>query len=108
MDDSKLVQVLGSRAPLAVEVIPFGWDTYLPAIRELGCNPVLRMKGTEPYITDEGNYIVDCHFERIDDPAKLECELNLIPGVVENGIFIGLASVILVASESGISELWPR
>jgi len=108
VDDSKLVQVLGSRAPLAVEVIPFGWDTYLPAIRELGCNPVLRMKGTEPYITDEGNYIVDCHFERIDDPARLECELNLIPGVVENGIFIGLASVILVASESGISELWPR
>ena len=108
VDDSKLVQVLGSRAPLAVEVIPFGWDTYLPAIRELGCNPVLRMKGTEPYITDEGNYIVDCHFERIDDPARLECELNLIPGVVENGIFIGLASVILVASESGISELSPR
>lgn len=108
VDDSKLVQVLGSKAPLAVEVIPFGWNTYLDTLRRFNCEPILRMQGAEPYLTDEGNYIVDCRFERIDDPIKLERELNLIPGVVENGIFIGLASLVLVASESGVRELRPQ
>ena len=105
VDDSKLVQVLGSKAPLAVEVVPFGWGTYLDALRAFECKPILRAKDGETYLTDEENYIVDCHFKRIADPAKLERELNLIPGVVENGIFIGLASLVLVASESGVCEL---
>jgi ribose 5-phosphate isomerase A len=110
-DDSKLVQVLGTKAPLAVEVIPFGWDTYSQALLRLGCDAVLRMQQTQqcstPYLTDEGNYIVDCRFPRIEDPATLERELNLIPGVVENGLFIGLATVVVVASLSGIRELRP-
>jgi len=109
VDDSKLVRVLGTKSPLPVEVIPFGWASYLPALNELGCDPILRMQSaTEPYRTDEGNYIVDCRFPRIDDPVKLERELNLIPGVVENGLFIGLASLVLVASESGVRELRPQ
>lgn len=108
VDDSKWVQVLGSKAPLAVEVIPFGWGTYLDTLRRFNCEPILRMQGAEPYLTDEGNFIVDCHFDRIDDPISLERDLNLIPGVVENGIFIGLASLVLVASESGVRELRPQ
>ncbi|MGQ9493318.1 MAG: ribose-5-phosphate isomerase RpiA [Anaerolineae bacterium] len=107
VDDSKLVQVLGSKAPLPVEVIPFGWGTYLDALRNFDCEPVLRMNGREPFVSDEGNYIIDCRFARIDDPAKLECALNCIPGVVDNGLFVGLASLVIVASESGIRELQP-
>jgi len=107
VDESKLVQVLGTHAPLAVEVIPFGWDTYSQRLRGLGCDPLLRMREAQPYVTDEGNYILDCHFERIDDPVALEAELNLIPGVVENGLFIGLASLVLVASTAGVAELLP-
>jgi ribose 5-phosphate isomerase A len=107
VDDSKLVPALGSRSPLAVEVVPFGWATYLEALRAFDCEPVWRMQGAEPYLTDEGNYIVDCRFARIDDPVNLERELNLIPGVVENGIFVGLASLVIVASEAGVQELRP-
>jgi len=112
VDHTKLVQVLGTKAPLAVEVIPFGWDTYSTALLKLGCTPVLRMQrqagqDSVPYVTDEGNYIVDCRFPRIEDPVALERELNLIPGVVDNGLFIGLATLVIVASPSGISELRP-
>jgi len=107
VDESKMVQVLGTHAPLAVEVVRFGWDTYSRPLRSLGCEPVQRMRRSDPYVTDEGNYIVDCHFRRIDDPIVLERELNCIPGVVENGLFIGLATLVLVASQSGVTELRP-
>ena len=108
VDESKLVPVLGTRSPLAVEVIPFGWGSYDQALRSLGCKPVLRMAGAEPFRTDEGNYLLDCHFERIEDAARLEYQLNLIPGVVENGLFVQLAALVLVASEAGVRELRPH
>jgi ribose 5-phosphate isomerase A len=112
VDDTKLVEVLGTKAPVAVEVIPFGWGTYSYPLLKLGCEPVLRMqqqvgRGSTPYVTDEGNYIVDCRFARIEDPVALERELNMIPGVVDNGIFIGLATLVIVASPSGVRELRP-
>jgi ribose 5-phosphate isomerase A len=105
VDGSKLVEVLGRHFALPVEVIPFGWGTYEDSLRALGCEPMLRMRGGEPILTDEGNYIVDCRFECIDDPGALERELNVIPGVVENGLFVGLASLVIVASEHGVREL---
>ena len=105
VDDSKLVKTLGTRSPVAVEVIPFGWGTYAERLRRLGCEPVLRMHGSTPFLTDEGNYILDCRFAAIGDPEKTEHELNLITGVVENGIFVGLASSVLVASATGVSEM---
>jgi len=108
VDESKLVPVLGTKVPLSVEVVRFGWGTYLDALKCLGCDPTLRMSGTQPYISDEGNYILDCRFARIEDPSGLECELNMIPGIVENGIFVGLASRVLVASLSGVRELRPQ
>lgn len=105
-DQAKVVQVLGTRSPLAVEVIPFGWPTYERPLRDLGCEPVLRVVDDEPFLTDEHNYIVDCHFDRIDDPVTLEGELNLIPGVVENGLFINLAHRVFVGSSTGVAELY--
>jgi ribose 5-phosphate isomerase A len=107
VDEGKMVQTLGTLAPLATEVVPFGWDTYSPALRSLGCEPVLRMRDGRPYITDEGNYILDCLFDGIQDPVSLEREINRIPGVVEHGLFIGLATMVLVAFESGVVELLP-
>ena len=105
-DQAKVVQVLGTRSPLAVEVIPFGWPTYERALRGLGCEPALRMVDDEPFLTDEHNYVVDCHFPRIDEPAALERELNLIPGVVENGLFINLAHRVFVGSPTGVTEVF--
>lgn len=105
-DQEKVVPVLGTRSPLAVEVIPFGWPTYERALSDLGCEPVLRTMDDEPFLTDEHNYIVDCHFQRIDDPAALERELNLIPGIVENGLFINLADRVFVGSPTGVTELF--
>jgi len=107
IDESKLVPALGTTFALPVEVIPFGWGTYLDALQSLGCRPVLRMKDNQPYVTDEGNYIVDCRFERIADPAALERELDRIPGVVESGLFVGLTSLVLVAAPAGVRELRP-
>lgn len=105
VDESKMVQVLGTKSPLAVEVIPFGWGTYQEALRRLGCEPVLRRRGGERFLTDEGNYIVDCRFPRIEDPIALERQINMIPGVVENGLFVGLATRVIIASTSGVREL---
>lgn len=104
-DETKVVQVLGTRSPLAVEVIPFGWPTYERTLRNLGCEPVLRMVDDEPFLTDEHNFIVDCRFDRIDDPVTLERELKLIPGVVESGLFINLAHRVLIGSSTGVTEL---
>lgn len=108
VDESKLVPVLGSRFPLPVEVVPFGWGTYTETLRGFGCEPVLRMQDEQPYLTDEGNYIIDCRFSAILDPAELEQALNQVPGVVDNGIFFGLASRVIVAGESGVRELSPQ
>jgi len=105
VDDSKLVQVLGTKCPVPVEVIPFGLGSYEATLRSLGCEPVLRVQADQPFVTDEGNYILDCHFPGLQDPQGMERELNNIPGIVENGIFINLAAQVLVASETGVQEL---
>ena len=98
VDESKLVQVLGTRSPLPVEVIPFGWGTYMDALRRFGCEPALRLLGTQPYVTDEGNYILDCFYDGIDLPRELTVSIHMIPGVVEDGLFLGLARTVVVAS----------
>ncbi len=100
VDDSKLVDALGTRSPLPVEVIRFGHRRTKEAIESLGCRAELRGKEA-PFVTDTGNYIYDCSFGRIDGPEELEKALNLIPGVVENGLFIGLASKVVIATDKG-------
>lgn len=102
VDRSKLVDRLGTKAPIPVEVVNFSYNSTMRMLAGLGCEPVLRTSGGRSYITDNGNLIVDCRFERIDDPKSLEAELNLIPGVVDNGLFIGLADKVIVGSENGV------
>jgi ribose 5-phosphate isomerase A len=106
IDDSKIVKCLGIDFPLPVEVLKFGWTATKKTLEELDCNIELRkVMGDEPFITDNSNYILDCEFERIEDPANMEMEINSIPGVVENGLFIGLVDEVIVGGKQGISTL---
>jgi ribose 5-phosphate isomerase A len=101
VDDSKLVDVLGTKSPLPVEVVPFGHKRAKEAIERLRCKAQLRGENN-PFVTDSGNYIYDCRFVRIENPEDLEKRLNLIPGVVENGLFIGLATRVVIGTEKGV------
>lgn len=97
-DSKKVVQRLG-KFPLPVEVVPFGAGKTEGYIQKFGCQTVLRMQGDNPYVTDNGNYIIDCHFEEIDDPKQLERELNNITGVVENGLFVDIVKHVITIDE---------
>lgn len=105
IDESKIVKRMGSLVPLPVEVVKFGWLPVKRNIEELGCTVELRKITDEPYITDNSNYILDCEFEKIEDPEKLEKDINNIPGVVENGLFIDLANIIIVGCGQGVRIL---
>jgi ribose 5-phosphate isomerase A len=111
VDESKLVQSLG-RFPLPVEVIPFGWRTTERHLRKLFTesalgNPEIGMRGgfDTPLITDSGHYLLDCHLEKIPDPERLGASLNKIPGVVEHGLFIGIATDAVVGHASSETEV---
>ncbi|WP_424355626.1 ribose-5-phosphate isomerase RpiA [Methanobacterium sp. MBAC-LM] len=106
VDDSKVVDKLGA-FPVPVEVIPQACRTVSDHVKQFGGVPALRMgqrKGG-PVITDNGNFVLDVKFDNIEDPAYLEKELNYIPGVVENGIFTGVADEALVGSSEGIKSM---
>jgi ribose 5-phosphate isomerase A len=106
IDDSKVVKALGIDFPLPVEVIKFGWTSTKKTLEKFGCEVKLReIMNNEPFITDNGNYILDCEFERIEDPEQLDTDLNLIPGVVETGLFIGLVDEVIVGSKQGVMTL---
>ncbi len=106
IDDSKVVKALGIDIPLPVEVVKFGWTSTKKTLENFGCNVVLRkIMGEEPFITDNSNYILDCEFERIAEPEQFEVDLNNIPGVVENGLFIGLVDEVIVGGKQGILTL---
>ncbi|MDY0293714.1 MAG: ribose-5-phosphate isomerase RpiA [Candidatus Methanomethylophilaceae archaeon] len=104
VDESKKVDVLGTRAPLPVEVLAFGHPFVKTALERQGCVATLRMSGGLPFVTDGGNYIYDCKFESINNPFFLESRINVIPGVVDNGLFLNLASTVLVSSSDGTIE----
>jgi len=109
IDDSKIVKALGIDFPLPVEVVKFGWTSTKKTLEQLGCNVELRkIMEDEPFITDNSNYILDCEFERINEPEQLEMEINNIPGVVENGLFIGLVDEVIVGSKQGVITLEER
>ncbi len=106
VDDSKLVERLGTKAPVPVEVIRFGWRNTQTALAHTGAHTTLRMTNSAPYITDEGNYIIDCRYEHgIDSPIALTSALNAIPGVVEHGLFLGMVKMVVVASVGGVRIL---
>lgn len=110
-DAAKSVQTLGA-FPLPVEVIPFGWPTTQTLIEEslvsmdvLGRTSTLRMSDDGPFVTDEGNYILDLHLERIGNARRLALALNQVPGLVENGLFIDLCDIVIVGYGDGSVQL---
>ncbi len=105
VDDSKVVKSLGIDFPLPVEVVKFEWEATKRSLEVFGCDVQLRKIMDDPFITDNGNYILDCEFERITEPEQLEQTINMIPGVVENGLFIGLVHQVIVGSTQGIMTL---
>lgn len=107
-DDSKWVPALG-KFPLPVEVVPFGWELTRRQIAKLDCDPVLRMADEGPYITDNGNYILDCHFGVIQDAEQLSTAMNQLPGVVENGLFVQMAErIVLGFTDGSVKERLPQ
>ncbi len=106
-DESKLVRRLGTRAPVPVEVVSFGWTAQLPFFEALGAEPVLRRGATgEPYVTDNGNYVVDCRFPRgIADPPAVARALARRTGVVEDGLFLRIARLAVIAGTRGVRLL---
>jgi len=101
VDESKMKEYLGD-FPLPVEIVRFGYKRTMKNIQSLGCVPKLRMKEEEPYITDNGNYIVDCKFGKIANPEELERKIDEIPGVVEIGLFINLANEVIIGKKDGV------
>ncbi|WP_409274142.1 ribose-5-phosphate isomerase RpiA [Neobacillus sp. SCS-31] len=98
-DSSKLVDWLGS-FPLPVEIVPFGVEATKRHIQKLGINPKIRMVDGTPFITDNGNYILDCACPKILAPHEMEHDLNMIPGVVDNGLFIGMADMVITMDKN--------
>jgi ribose 5-phosphate isomerase A len=105
-DSTKPVPVLG-RMPLPVEVVPFSSPWVADRIAALGGSPVRREKEGTAYLTDQQNWILDCHFGAIPDPAALDRELKSIPGVLENGLFLGLAKVAVIADGEDVRVMRP-
>lgn len=106
-DGSKKVARLATLAPLPVEVVPFAQKPVADYLASLGARPVLRQQSAgQPFITDEGNIILDCHFaEGIADPGALAQAIKQRPGVVEHGLFLGLAQTAVIATGTGIEVL---
>ncbi len=109
-DASKEVEHLGA-FPLPIEVIPFGWQTTKALVEELlisldvmGRDATLRMNGEHPYVTDEGNYILDLHLGRIGNARQLSLVINQVPGVVENGLFVDICDIVILGYSDGRVE----
>jgi ribose 5-phosphate isomerase A len=106
VDEQKLSPVLGTNFDLPVEIISFGWRPLEEYLRSLGAEPQLRTKTDgAAFVTDSGNYILDCHFGPIDDPYALSAELKSRAGIVEHGLFLDLASEVIIAAGDGIRSL---
>ena len=108
VDQEKLVERLGEHTPIPVEVTQFGWQATAVALAKLGCAPERRYALNEqPFVTDGGNFILDCHFGQLADPRSTEQHLAMMVGTVENGLFVGRTSVVVVASMTGVEVLVP-
>ena len=106
VDRTKLVRKLGERSPVPVEVLPFAYKSAIHKLAELGGKPMLRTTSTgAPFVTDDGNHIIDVKFRGIIKPKDLDARITCVPGVIENGIFVGVADVVLVGYEGGCKIL---
>lgn len=105
-DSTKPVSLLGPM-PLPVEVVPFAVPWVADRIVALGGTPVRREKDGAPYLTDQGNWLLDCHFGAIPNPVALDHELKSIPGVLDNGLFLGLAKLAVIADGDNVMVMRP-
>jgi ribose 5-phosphate isomerase A len=106
VDESKLSPALGSSFALPVEIVPWGWRAQAEFLQTLGATVSMRRGGgDEPFVTDQGNFILDCHFGPLYEPAALAARLQERAGIVEHGLFLGLATDLIVAGHRGIAHL---
>ena len=106
VDGLKLVDRLGARSPIPVEVVAFGVEATQAALESIGATARLRQSAAgEPFVTDSSNRILDCSFGPIADPATLEKRIRQVVGVVESGLFIARADVVFVADTNGVYQL---
>jgi ribose 5-phosphate isomerase A len=110
-DASKRVTTLGA-FPLPLEMVPFGWETTRAIVEKVleTCDvgsrrTSLRMKKDEPFVTDGGHFILDLHLERIGNPRRLAAQMTSIPGIIETGLFVGIADRVIIGHESGDTEI---
>jgi ribose 5-phosphate isomerase A len=107
-DGSKLVDRLGEGCRLPVEIVPFGWEATMRRLRDRSRDVRLRRDGQgAPFVTDGGHYIADCDVGKLGTPAKFESDLNAIVGVIETGLFVGIATEAFIADASGVRRLVP-
>jgi len=108
-DAGKRVARLGTRGPVPVEVAQFAHEVSARILASHGCRPVLRMKGSDPYVTDNANFIYDCHFDGgIPDPRALHDALCEPAGIIDSGLFLGMAKIALIAADDGTVETLRR
>jgi ribose 5-phosphate isomerase A len=107
VDEGKLVPMLGKAFLLPVEVFPLGWTHTARRLAATGSEPARRTKNGAPYLTDNGNYVLDCRYPGIPDPAALQRTLDQIVGVVDHGLFVGMAGRIVVADAQGRVRILP-
>jgi ribose 5-phosphate isomerase A len=109
IDETKLVDRLGVQGSVAVEVVPFAWHATARKLQGLGASLARRTtREGQPFITDGGHYILDCAFGAIDDPEHLQRQLDGTIGVVEHGLFLGMASRVVVGGSQGVHVLQSR
>jgi ribose 5-phosphate isomerase A len=105
-DETKVVERLGSKSPVPVEVVRFGWQTTEARLQRIGAKTTLRPgRDGKPLVTDSGNYIIDCAFGAMADPKETAHHLDHVVGVVEHGLFLGIASEALVGGPEGVRTL---
>lgn len=105
---SKCVERLGGRGKLPVEVLPFGREFCRRRLEDLGLKPALRLSGSAPFLSDNGNFILDCGIDSLDNPGEIDRQVRSIPGVVDVGLFLGMAHLALIQEADGVRELVPR
>jgi ribose 5-phosphate isomerase A len=106
IDERKLVNCLGNHSPLPVEIVPFGWEVTKQAITKYCPITSLRLAANgKPIVTDSDHYVLDCQISKITDANQLDKDLKLLTGVVETGLFIHMANLVIVAKDSGIVRL---
>jgi ribose 5-phosphate isomerase A len=105
-DETKLAVRLTGRVAVPVEIVTFGWESTRARLEAFGCQPVLRCNAEgKAFRTDGGNFILNCKFDELPEPAETERALAMVVGVVEVGLFIGLATTVLVATEAGVRRI---